>query len=514
MPHRFLTRCARASMGAALVTVSALGVTGAQAEPLVSVSEGVLQGQQVQDVQFFGSVPFAAPPTGALRWRAPRPAQPWQGIKSATQPSPLCIQPTKGNVEAGVAEAEISEDCLYLNIWRPASGDTSRVPVMVWIHGGAFRGGGGALPLYDGANLARRGVIVVTINYRLGPLGTFSLPALRDEAAGEPSGNFGVLDQIAALRWVRANIASFGGDPANVTVFGESAGGASALYLTASSMVSGLFQRAIVQSGALDLNEPDQDAADAIGLTMTRRVVGDRASGSAADLARLRALPAKELLQMPGQRSDTMPFVDGRVVSRPMLETYALGLHSKIDLLIGRNSDEAGYFPTSFYERLPSLLGSEWPAARKLADSSNQNGETRAARQLAGDIFVGIGTRKVAKAVSESGGAVYQYLFDNVPAQNRARGEGAIHTAELPFVFGTLQEGSKPQDAEVSQRMGDLWTNFAKTGVPSAPDVPTWPRYDAQRHLLIIGDDGFDTGKDPAEERLELLGKPRAWHIN
>lgn len=231
MPHRISTRCGGATIGAVLATVSALCVAGAQAAPQVSVSEGVLQGQQVQGVQFFGGVPFAAPPTGALRWRAPRPALSWQGI-------------------------------------------TSRVPVMVWIHGGAFRGDGGALPLYDGANLARRGVIVVTINYRLGPLGTFSLPALRDEAAGEPSGNFGLLDQVAALRWIRANIAAFGGDPGNVTVFGESAGGASVLYLTASPMASGLFQRAIVQSGALDLNEPNQDAAEAIGLTMTRRVVG------------------------------------------------------------------------------------------------------------------------------------------------------------------------------------------------------------------------------------------------
>jgi para-nitrobenzyl esterase len=417
-------------------------------------------------------------------------------------------------VEADVAEAEMSEDCLYLNIWRPAFGDTSRAPVMVWIHGGAFRGGGGALPLYDGASLARRGVIVVTINYRLGPLGTFSLPALRDEAAGEPSGNFGLMDQIGALRWVRANIAAFGGDPTNVTVFGESAGGASVLYLTASPMASGLFQRAIVQSGALDLNEPNQDAADTIGLTMTRRVVGERASGGAADLARLRALPAEKLLQMPGQRLDTMPFIDGRVVSRPMLESYALGLHSKMDMLIGRNSDEAGFFPTSFYERLPSLLGSEWPAALELVDPSNQHGEAWAARQLAGDIFVGLGTRRVAGAVSKSGGTVYQYLFDNVPAQNRARGEGAIHTAELPFVFGTLPEGDKPREAEVSRRMGDLWTSFAKTGVPSAPGVPTWPHYDAQRQLLIIGDDRFEAGKDPTEERLDLLDKPRAWHIN
>lgn len=228
----------------------------------------------------------------------------------------------------------------------------------------------------------------------------------------------------------------------------------------------------------------------------------------------MRALPADELLHMPNQRLDTMPFIDGRVISRPMLESYALGLHSKIDLLIGRNSDEAGFFPTSFYERLPSLFGSEWSAARKLVDPSNQHGEAWAARQLAGDIFVGVGTRNVAEAVSASGGTVYQYLFDNVPALSRARGEGAIHTAELPFVFGTLPVGSTPQEAEISRRMGDLWTSFAKSGVPSAPGVPTWPRYDAQRHLLIIGDGGFEAGKDPAEERLNLLDRPRAWHIN
>lgn len=501
-------------VAAAIATFPALCVAGSQAPLQVPVNEGVLQGQQLQDVQFFGRVPFAAPPTGGLRWRAPQPATAWQGTRLARQTSPLCVQPKSGNVEAGVAEAEMSEDCLYLNIWRPAARGEARLPVMVWIHGGAFRGGGGALPLYDGTHLARRGVIVVTINYRLGPLGTFSLPVLRDEASGEPGGNFGLLDQIAALRWVRSNIAAFGGDPGNVTVFGESAGGASTLYLAASPMASGLFKRAIVQSGALDLNEPDQAGADAIGLAMTRRVAGETASGSAADLARLRALPAEQLLQMPGQRSDTMPFVDGRVVLLPMQESYRRGTHGKIDLLIGRNSDEAGFFPPPFYQRLPSLLSNAWPAALKLVDPSGQHNEAWAARELAGDIFAGIGSRAVAKAVSASGGRVYQYLFDSAPPESRARGEGAVHTADLPFVFGTLPAGSSMRAAEMSRRMGDLWTSFAKSGVPCAPRVPAWPRYNAQQHLLIIGDNGFKVGKDPAEERLILLDQPRVWHIN
>ena len=504
----------RGCMAAAIAAFTALCAARSQAAPQVLVSEGVLKGQQVKDVQFFGRIPFAAPPTGALRWRAPRPAIAWQGTRSAAQTSPLCVQPKSGNVEAGVAEAEMSEDCLYLNIWRQAASGEARLPVMVWIHGGAFRGGGGALPLYDGTRLARRGVIVVTINYRLGPLGTFSLPGLRDEAAGEPGGNFGLLDQIAALHWVRANIAAFGGDPGNVTVFGESAGGASTLYLAASPMANGLFKRAIVQSGALDLSEPSQAEADAIGLAMTRRVAGEKASGSVADLARLRALPAEHLMQMPGQRTDTMPFIDGRVVTRPMQESYARGTYSKIDLLIGRNSDEAGFFPPPFYQRLPSLFGSEWPAVRKLVDPSGQRGETWAARQLAGDLFAGTGTRAVASAVSAGGGTVYQYFFDHVPPESRASGGGAIHTADLPFVFGTLPAGSSTWAAEVSRRMSDLWTSFAKNGVPSAQGVPAWPRYDAQRRLLIIGDDEFTVGKDPAEERLILLDRPRMWHIN
>jgi para-nitrobenzyl esterase len=279
-------------------------------------------------------------------------------------------------------------------------------------------------------------------------------------------------------------------------------------------MAAGLFGRAIVQSGALDLDEPDMAGADAIGLAMTRRVAGAEASGRAADLARLRAMPAGQLLRMPGQRADTMPFVDGRMVAQPMREGFSRGAAGRIDLLIGRNSDEAGFFPPGFHARVPALFGSEWPAVRKLADPAGHYGEAWAARQVAGDLFAGTGTRAVAAAASAGGGAVYQYLFDVATPEARARGEGAVHTADLPYVFGTLPPASGAQAAGVAHRIGDLWTSFAKTGVPAAPGVPEWPRYDGQRRVMVIGDGAFVVRKDPAADRLEFLDRPRAWHVN
>jgi para-nitrobenzyl esterase len=519
------------SMMGARIGALALALTGtlpAAAAP-VTVAEGALRGAARDGVEFFGAVPFAAPPVGPLRWQAPRAPLPWNGVRAATETSPVCIQPRAG-AEDGVGTARMSEDCLYLNVWRPAAVPAGgRLPVMVWIHGGAFRGGGGALPLYDGAGLARRGAIVVTINYRLGPLGTFSLPALRAEAAGAPTGNFGLLDQIAALRWVRGNIGAFGGDPGNVTVFGESAGGASILYLAASPLAQGLFRRAIVQSGALDLDEPDVAAADAIGIAMARRVLGDTAAvqaGDAADpianeaantaatLARLRALPAERLLAMPAQRSDTMPFVDGRIVAGRMRDAFEAGRARHVDLLIGRNGDEAGFFPAPFHARMPALCGVDWPRMRALADPQGRWDDAWVARRLAGDLFAGIGTRAIAGAASAAGANVYQYLFDYVLPARRRPGEGAVHTADLPYVFGTLPAGSSLDAIDTARRIGDLWVSFAKTGVPVAAGLPSWPRHDGRGLLMRIDADGFSVGTDPAEARLRALDRPRTWHVN
>ena len=504
-----LGMCAIALMGALTATQrsEAAGIA-------VGVTEGTLVGQQAGDVDVFGSVPFAAPPVGELRWRAPQPAASWHGRRDATVRAPICMQPRGASAEAGVNDATMSEDCLYLNIWRPATRPAARLPVMVWIHGGAFRGGGGALPLYDGTALARRGVIVVTINYRLGAFGTFSHPALRAEAPGAATGNFGLLDQMAALRWVRDNIDAFGGDADNVTVFGESAGGASILYLLGSPLAKGLFRRAIVQSGALDLDEPDTVAADAIGAAMARHVLGAAPGDDRATLDRLRTMPPERVLDMPERRSDTMPFIDGQVIPRRMRDAFLHGTFQRVDLLIGRNSDEAGFFPQGFYQHLPLRFGDDWAGARNLIDPQGRHDDMWAARLLAGDLFAGTGTRGIAAAAAGHGASVYQYLFDYVPAGRRAHGSGAVHTADLPYVFDTLPAGSDREQSVIARRIGDLWVGFAKTGVPVADGVPTWPRYDKRRLLMRVGADGFTVGSDPAEARLRVLDRPREWHVN
>lgn len=484
------------------------------ADVTVGVTEGMLAGRQADDVDFFGSIPFAAPPVGPLRWRAPQPAAPWEGRRDATVRAPICMQPRGPGAEEGVNGATMREDCLYLNLWRPTTRPAARLPVMVWIHGGAFRGGGGALPLYDGTFLARRGVIIVTINYRLGAFGTFSHPALRAESPGAATGNFGLLDQIAALRWVHDNIGAFGGDRHNVTVFGESAGGASILYLLGSPLAKGLFRRAIVQSGALDLDEPDMAAADAIGAAMARRVDDSTPGDDRSVLQRLRTMAPERVLDMPARRSDTMPFIDGQVIPRRMRAAFAQGAFQRVDLLIGRNSDEAGFFPQGFYQSTPMRFGDAWPDARKLIDPQGRHEEMWAARLLAGDLFAGIGTRGIARAAAEHGASVYQYLFDYVPANRRAQDTGAVHTADLPYVFGTLPAGSDPEQTDVARRIGDLWVGFAKTGIPAASDVPAWPRYDGRGLLMRIGADGFRVGGDPAEARLRVLDRARGWHVN
>lgn len=509
--HRFSTATRRAVLLPAVAALIWAISPARAAEPaVVTVRQGQLAGQSDGAVAAFLGIPFAAPPVDKLRWTAPQPPAPWHGVRSAATPGPICVQRQQGRVEAGIAGAPMSEDCLYLNVWRPLRA-ASKLPVMVWIHGGAFRGGSGALPLYKGSNLARRGVIVVTINYRLGALGTFSQPALRQEAGAQPAGNYGLLDQIAALRWVKDNIEAFGGDADRVTVFGESAGGASVLYLAASPLATGLFGRAIVQSGGLDLDENDQAHADAIGDAMAARVLGDRSGDPASRLARLRALPAAMLLAMPEAASDTMPFVDGQIVPQRMRASAESGKLSRLDLLIGRNSDEAGFFPETFWTRLPKLLAADWPAARALVDPVAARTDNAAARQLAGDIFAGVNTAAIARA---HGGGVHAYYFDVVPESQRNSTPGAVHTADLPYVFENLPAGSGIAATRLSGQMASLWVQFAKTGHPAAAGVPDWPPFQADEQLLIIRNQGFSIGKDPAKARLDWLDQARPWHVN
>ena len=310
-------------------------------QPSVTTTHGMVAGVRKEPTEYFLGIPYAAAPTGELRWKAPQPASDWTGVHQATQFGPACLQPRAPRApESCLVDRPMSEDCLTLNIWRPAQREEGPLPVMVWFHGGAFRLGGTSLEQYDGSSLASYGVIVVTVNYRLGIFGVFPHPALT-----EPSANFGLLDQIAALGWVQRNIAAFGGDPDNVTAFGESAGGASVAYLMAAPAARGLFAKGIIQSGALDLPEVSRNAvADQMAAAM------DGLSFPHASAAELRSVPAAMLLQIPLPRSATMPYVDGVVVPMKMTESFRQGAFARVPMLIGTNSFEAGFFGPAWYE--------------------------------------------------------------------------------------------------------------------------------------------------------------------
>jgi para-nitrobenzyl esterase len=472
------------------------------AEPLlVRVEGGLVKGRMANAVERFMGLPYAAAPIGRLRWRDPQAVVPWEGIRDAGSPGPRCIQPPRP--QASPVAQPMSEDCLYLNLWRPVTGRSKSLPVMVWLHGGAFVSGAGSLALYDGSALAKRGVIVVTLNYRLGALGTFSLPALRESAQGE-TGNFGLRDQEAALRWVQRNIAAFGGNPEQVTLFGESAGGASVLYHMGRPAMAGLFQRAIVQSGGLALPELSATQADAVGLNMARRVLPQDLP--AQDwLEALRSLPASRTLDMPRNQADTMPYIDGVTVASPMVATFDAGHQLRIPLLIGRNDYEAGFFPPGFSRQVPQQLGARWHSIRELTYGYASQNPELAAQQVAGLIFAGVNTRKIALGAGRAA-PVYLYRYAHVDQSSLGKVAGAIHTAELPYVFGTLPDGASAEDRHISELLMDAWVSFAKGDTPQDGHGVDWPKYtEANRDLVLIGQHGIDTGHDPDTRLLDHL---------
>jgi len=369
MEHLWGGVCAALIAGALSAPVSAADLSPIQRQILatevsshaiVQTKDGTINGVASDGVEAFLGVPFAAPPVGNLRWRAPQPVKPWKGVWPATHPRPSCMQ--QGMYPPDAAKESVSEDCLYLNIWKPAAASASPLPVMVWIYGGGLENGSAAIPLYAGDRLARRGVMVVTISYRLGIFGFLALPALTAESVAHHSGNYGLLDQIAALSWVKRNIATFGGDPSNVTVFGQSSGSISISALTASPLAKGLFQKVIAESGGLfepmELSSELQlKGAEAQG-TQFMATTGTRS------IADLRSMPAQKLIKVP---FSPQIIIDGYVLPRAPWKTYEEGKANKVLLLLGWNANEGSLFlkhtqvtPTNYWrvldEDFPSLL--------------------------------------------------------------------------------------------------------------------------------------------------------------
>jgi para-nitrobenzyl esterase len=472
-------------------------------QPSIRTTHGTVIGVRSGSTECFLGIPYAAAPIGELRWKAPQPASDWTGVRQATQFGPACLQPRAPRApESCLVDRPMSEDCLTLNIWRPTQREDGPLPVMVWFHGGAFRLGGTSLEQYDGSSLASHEVIVVTVNYRLGIFGVFPHPALT-----EPSANFGLLDQIAGLGWVQRNIAAFGGDPDNVTAFGESAGGASVAYLMAAPAARSLFAKAIIQSGALDLPEVSRNA-------VAEQMAAAMEGLPHATAAELRSVPPAMLLQVPLPRTATMPYIDEVVVPMKMTESFRQGAFARVPMLIGTNSFEAGFFGPAWYGTVPQKMGELWERARTLTDGYGTGNDELRAAQIGTDRFATMNTRIIARAAAQHQVPVFRYYFCYVSASQRGTLPGAIHTAEIPYVFGTLS-GDNPEDLSVSRQMQSRWIAFARNSSPSPPGGLAWPQYSREGEtMLCITHSGEQLISEPRPALLDLLEQHGSFQMN
>ncbi|WP_332773209.1 carboxylesterase/lipase family protein [Phenylobacterium sp.] len=456
----------------------------ALAGPIARTDAGVVEGVRDGPLAVYRGIPFAAPPVGDLRWREPAAPVAWQGVRPAAAFAPACMQ--TGVSMPGETPPQVSEDCLYLNIWAPASRGRTDRPVMVWIHGGGLANGSAAMPLYWGDRLARQGVVVVSIAYRLGPFGFLAHPELTAESAHASSGNYGLLDQIAALQWVRRNAAAFGGDPGRVTIFGQSAGATSISMLMASPRAKGLFHRAIGQSGGLF--EPIQLAPDYLLARAERQGVAYGAALGAPSIAALRSRPAADLLKAP-TGSVSHPVIEPYVLPRPPFDAFAAGAENDVPLLVGSNAEEArsltdlsGVRTASFEADLTRRWGALPPAIVAAYPHRTDEEARRARTDLERDLRFGWDAWAWARLGARRR-PVYAYYFTQTPpfpADSAHAGWGAGHFAELWYMFDQLGQTPwpwTPADRRLAWAMSRYWVNFAATGNPNGPGLPPWPAF-------------------------------------
>ena len=452
-------------------------------------------------VREYKGVPYAAPPVGDLRWRAPAGVVAWEGVRKAEEFAPECSQGGGGTGRAlSYGQPPISEDCLYLNVWTPAKSAKDKLPVMVWLHGGAYAGGWSGSPFYNGEHMAAEGVIVITVGYRLGAMGYLAHPALTAESDKHASGNYGLLDQIEALRWVQKNITAFGGDPKKVTLFGQSAGAGSVCYVMASPLAKGLFSRAIGESnGCFDEDTKLADAEQA-GVKYMQAVGG-------TSIADLRAKPATDLVKVRGPYP-FRPIVDGYSLPKNAYDIYLSGEENKVPLLVGSNSDEAtvlGVPPDSaaaFTQQAHRRYGESTDAFLKFFPAGSDAEAKDSFYSLQTDIFAQQ-ERMWERMLTHSGKPAYLYYFSHkspIPAgmyPEQARHDlGAFHTAEIVYVFRNFNARPWPwtdDDKKLSDVMSAYWVNFAKKGDPNGPGLPKWPAAGGEKHndkLLEFGQQG------------------------
>ncbi len=477
-----------------LLLLALLFSSPAPASTEVRIAQGTLSGGAEEGVAFFKNIPFAAPPVGALRWRAPQPAPVWGDTRPAREFGPICPQNYKPSLFA--PRLPQSEDCLTLNVWTPEGQTGAKLPVMVWIYGGGFINGAAALPFYDGTDLAKHGVVVVTLNYRLGQLGFFAHPALMKDQA---SGNFGLLDQIAALKWVQANIAAFGGDASNVTIFGESAGGISVNDLVASPPARGLFVKAISESG-LGLHAVSTLAKAQKGSVDFAAKLG--ITGDGAETAeKLRKLKVEDILYREGDlktEGQVAPYIDGKVIPDDVSLLFARGEIAKVAYIAGSNSNEASLAPALGDDLLTMPgrdLGDKLAVVRGIYEHDGKLTDEEFGRQFFNDALFTAAAQDLAAFVVKAGGTARVYHFGYIADQLRAKDPGVGHGGEIPYVFGLrklgfLAAGLTPKDQGIVAMTETYWTNFAKTGDPNGAGLPAWPAFTpASRQTLVIGDE-------------------------
>ncbi|MGD0364003.1 MAG: carboxylesterase family protein [Bryobacteraceae bacterium] len=524
-----------------LCTLSMAACLFAQVPPSVEMTGGTLRGYLAAPGAVFKAIPYAAPPVGELRWREPQPVQPWHGVRDATRYAAACVQIPTGTgaflaplarrygVTYATPRWDLSEDCLYLNIWTPEWPAKEPHAVMFWMHGGSNRIGSGNEAGYDGAELAKRGVVVVTINYRLGALGFFAHPELTRESPHRASGNYGLLDQIAALGWVHDHIAQFGGDPTRVTVFGESAGAIDAGMLMCSPLAGGLFARAIIESG------PVVGIAYAHSLRQAEQY-GERVARMALpvlpapSIARLRALPAEAILKAAAaaakQEANPEFVLDGWVLQRTPQAVFAAGSELPVALMIGNNGREASVFRGSSATSLAAdqgpkktlriSYGSLAPIAVAAFAIDDHTGRAAAADEWLNDALMTCPADAMAALNAAAGRASFVYQFRrSIPGKGEST-LGSFHSLELPYVFGQLRNPvwsswlafGKPDEA-LAEAIEGYWTNFAKTGDPNGGGLPEWRRYtQASDQYMEFGNDGrvrSRAGARPTFCSLDLL---------
>jgi para-nitrobenzyl esterase len=485
------------------------------------VTGGEAQGVVTEGISVFKGIPFAAPPVGNLRWKAPAPVQTWTGIKNADAFGPACMQApnSMGNT------APVSEDCLYLNVWTPAKNPGEKIPVIFWIYGGGFVGGSTSIPMYDGTGFAKKGVVFVSVAYRVGPFAFLAHPELSRES-GKGSGTYGIEDMIAGLKWVKANIAQFGGDPSNVTIFGHSAGGAAVSILAASPVAKGLFHRVICMSGGsfAPLQTSNQAVA---GLRIPTLKVAESRGGEflkklgAADIKAARALSAEVIQKslaggMGG--GGFQPAADGYIIPSDLYSLYQAGRFNDTPILLGNTSEEAASMggarnvtPEEFEKQIKEQYGPYADAILKAFPHSTDAEAAKASRGVRQSSSAW-NTWTWACLQSQKGkGKAFEYLFDYV---HTSPGVGSGHGSDVPYAFQTLggrQGAPKPEDLKLSDMISSYWINFAKNGDPNGPGLPKWPAFSEKDSRVMVFDATSSARPLPNLDKVKIFDAYISW---